>query len=366
MANHLGEQGSRITAAYRAHRRALMIGAGGWPGVWVRAFLPAVQHRLEVVGLVDLNETALQASADLLSLAAEQRFTDVHEAFAATDADLVLLCTPPRARLPVVKLAAERGLPVLCEKPIADSWESSLAIYRLATEANIKLAVVQNYRYTSRIRTLKRVLDEGRLGRINTIVCRFAADYRIDTAGGAFRHQISDAMIYEGAEHHLDMFRHLAGADATWIAGTQWNRDWSTFGNNCCAMLLLVMTNGIVGQYEMSHIARGHENGWHHEHYRVEGEAGAATIDADDMVRITENGQDGRERITDVAPDQQQPADHVAVIEEFLDWLDGGPEPPTSAADNIRTAALTFAAVEASRSHQVVDVRAMLEEAGIA
>jgi len=343
-----------------------MVGAGGWPGVWVRTFIPAMRDRLEVAGIVDLNETALHASAELLGLAAAQRFTDIDEAFATTDADLVLLCTPPRARLSAVALAAERRLAVLCEKPIADSWQDSLAIYRLARNANIKLSVVQNYRYTSRTRTLKQVLESGRLGKINSIVCRFAADYTLATAGGAFRHQIPDAMIYEGAEHHLDMFRHLAGADAAWVAGTQWNRDWSTFGNNCCAMFLLEMANGIIGQYEMTHIARGHENAWHHEYYRVDCERGAVTIDADDVVRITHKGGEGQERITDVALDDRQPAGHFAVIGEFLDWLDGGREPPTSAADNIRTAALAFAAVEASRSHRVIDVRAMLEEAGIA
>ncbi|MGH2534592.1 MAG: Gfo/Idh/MocA family protein [Thermomicrobiales bacterium] len=346
-----------------AKRRALLIGAGGWPGVWVRTFIPAMQHRLEITGLVDLNEEALNRSGDLLNLSASRRFTDLERAFAHTDTDLVLLCTPPRARLRAIELAAARGLPVLCEKPIADSWDDSLAIYRLARETGIKLSVVQNYRYTTRIRTLKRVLDEGRLGQINYVVCRFAADYTIDTAGGAFRHQIPDAMIYEGAEHHLDMFRHLAGSDVAWVSGTQWNRPWSTFGNNCCAMFLIEMENGIVGQYEMTHITRGHETGWHHEHYRIECEKGTVTVDADDVVRITEHLGKGYERVTEVAPDETTPADHRAVIAEFLDWLDGGPAPLTAAPDNIRTAALAFAAVEASRTRRVVDVRAKLTEA---
>ncbi|MGH2559728.1 MAG: Gfo/Idh/MocA family protein [Thermomicrobiales bacterium] len=360
-----GKLVSRAGEIVGAKRRALMIGAGGWPGVWVRTFIPALADRLDVVGLVDLNEEALNRSADLLGLQADQRFTDIETAFAGADADLVLLCTPPRARLRAVELAAERGLPVLCEKPIADSWQDSLAIYRLAQDAGIKLSVVQNYRYTTRIRTLKRVLDEGRLGQVNYVVCRFAADYTIDTAGGAFRHQIPDAMIYEGAEHHLDMFRHLAGSDVAWISGTQWNRPWSTFGNNCCAMFLIEMENGVIGQYEMTHITRGHETGWHHEHYRVECQKGTVTVDADDVVRITEHLGKGYERVTEVAADETTPADHRAVIAGFLDWLDGGPEPQTAAPDNIRTAALAFAAVEASRTRQVIDVRAMLTEAGI-
>ncbi|MCA1572902.1 MAG: Gfo/Idh/MocA family oxidoreductase [Chloroflexi bacterium] len=258
---------------------------------------------------------------------------------------------------------AHRRALILCEKPIADSWENSLAVHRLARRAGIKLAVVQNYRHTARIRTLKRVLDEERLGRINTISCHFAADYTIDTAGGAFRHRIPDAMIYEGAEHHLDMFRHLAGADAAWVAGTQWNPTWSTFDGNCCAMFIIEMLNGVVCHYEMTHIARGHENPWHHELYRVECERGGLSVDADDVVRIIERRPGGGDRLTGVEAEDRQPVDHAAVIEEFLDWLDGGREPLSSADDNIRTAALTFAAVEAANTRRVVDVVAKTEEA---
>lgn len=346
-------------------RRVLMIGAGGWPAVWVRRFLPAFTDRLDVVGLVDANPDALAASGNRLNLAENRRFSDMEAAFAATDADFCIVAVPPPPRVQAVVLAAARGLPILCEKPIADSWEHTLAIARTARDAGVKLSVVQNYRYTRKIMTLKQALTEGSLGRISSIHCRFAVDYTPETAGGAFRHQIPDAMIYEGAEHHLDQFRNLAGADCEWISGAQWNPPGSRFEHTACAMFQMRMTNGVMGQYHMSHVARGLQNEWHEEYYRIECEYGDAVVDRDGVVRVVEHLGDGYQRVTECQPVGEEPDGHFLVIEEFLNWLEGGPAPQTALDDNLRTAALTFAAVEATHSNQVVDVVAKLADAGL-
>ncbi len=349
-----------------AKRRALMIGAGGWPGVWIRRFLPVFMDRLEVVGLVDTNPDALAAAADHLGLDGSRRFTDMEDAFAVTDADLCIVALPPATRRQAVGLAAERGLAMLCEKPIADSWENAVAIARTVGESGVKLSVVQNYRYTRKMVTLKRALSDCSLGGISSIHCRFAADYTPETAGGAFRHQIPDAMIYEGAEHHLDQFRHLAGADCAWISGAQWNPPWSRFGHAACAMFQMEMTNGVMGQYHMTHLARGAQNGWHEEYYRVECEHGDVVVDRDGVVRVVEHLGNGYQCVTECQPSGEETDGHLLVIDEFLRWLDGGSPPPTALDDNLRTAALTFAAVEATHTNAVVDVGAKLREAGFA
>ncbi len=343
-----------------------MIGAGGWPGVWIRRFLPTFADRLQVVGLADANPAALAAAADQLGLDDSRRFTDMEAAFAATDAEFCILAVPPAPRRKAVALAAARGLAMLCEKPIADSWENALAIAQIVRVAGVKLSVVQNYRYTRKTLTLKRALSDGLLGRISSIHCRFAADYTPETAGGAFRHQIPDAMIYEGAEHHLDQFRNLAGADCAWISGTQWNPPWSRFGHSACAMFQMQMTNGVMGQYHMTHLARGVQNSWHEEYYRVECERGDVVVDRDGVVRVVEHLGDGYQRITECQPSGEEKDGHLLAIDEFLRWLDGGSSPPTALDDNLRTAALTFAAVEATHTNAVVDVGAKLREAGFA
>jgi predicted dehydrogenase len=344
-------------------RRVLLIGAGGFASIWIDRFLPVFADRLHVTGLVDVNTEALARAGDALGMSDSQRFTEMEEGFARTAADCCIIVVQPFLRWRAVNLAVSRGLPIIAEKPIADSWETSLEILHLTRAAGIKTVIVQNYPYTNRIRTLKGVLDKGSLGRTNYIAGRFAADFTIDSAGGAFRHQVPYAMLFEGAVHHFDQFRNLAGADAALISGHQWNPPWSTFGNPPTAVFQIEMANGVVCQFELNHLARGAQNGWHHECYRVECEHGVVTVGADDIVRVSEHLGDGRLKVTDVAPVRAEREGHLAVIDEFLRWLDGGPAPMTAIDDNIYTAALTFAAVEAVRTKQTIDVAAMITAA---
>jgi predicted dehydrogenase len=96
-----------------------MIGAGGMAEAWIRRILPPFADRLEVVGLVDVNESALAASGDFLGLDHHRRFTNMQAAFDQVDADFCAIVIPADFHAPAVTLAAERGVAILCEKPLA-------------------------------------------------------------------------------------------------------------------------------------------------------------------------------------------------------------------------------------------------------
>jgi hypothetical protein len=48
---------------------------------------------------------------------------------------------------------------------------------------------------------------------------------------------------------------------------------------------------------------------------------------------------------------------------QFLEWLDGGPTPPTHLGDNIQSNAMMFAAIQASQTRTVVDVQEFVKQA---
>lgn len=339
--------------------RGMLIGAGGFAGAWARQFLPAFGERVEIVGIADINPDVLHPSADVLGVPPEGRFTSYAEMLATVEADICFIVILPTLRTEAVRMAAAKGMAVLCEKPIAASWPQTLEIAAIVRESGIPFAVMQNYRQTNRIRALKSVLARPELGAINVIQARMAVNYTIETAGGAFRHGTPDAMLYEGAEHHIDQVRNLAGADAAWVQGAQWGQPWSTFANNVCVSLIAGMTNGAVVQFEMNHIDRGHQNGWHREYYRVACEGGTVTLDSDHVVRWTRHTPDG-ETVEEIVPADEPRDGHYAVIGAFLDWLDGGPPPETVIDDVLQTMALTFAAIEATHTGARVDVQARI------
>lgn len=356
-----------------ARHRAIMVGAGGMAGRWIRGFLPLHGDRVEIVGLVDVNQPILDDAADHLGLPAERRFTAMADAFSRVDnADCCFVAVPPAFHEEAVVGAARRGLAILSEKPIADTWEACGRIYRAATAAGVKMQVMQNYRYNGPTFTLRHVLRTGDLGRINYAVARFAADYREWLSWGAeFRHRMPHALLLEGAVHHFDMLRNLTGGDCATIAGWEWNPPWSSSRGEFNNLYVLRMSNGVHASYEGNGTAGGEQNTWHEEYYRVECENGAATVGRDKVVRIHRFRRGGGLSVEEVpllkpahpghAPVFDQ--GHGAVIGHFLDWLDGGPEPETVLQDNIKSIAIVFAAIEASRTSQAVDVEAMVAAA---
>jgi predicted dehydrogenase len=356
-----------------AKHRALMVGAGGMAGRWARAFVPLHSERVEIVGLVDVKPEVLDATGDAIGVPAARRFGSMEAAFAAVDdADCCFVAVPPQFHEPAIVGAARRGLAVLSEKPLADTWEACARIYREVSRAGVKMQVMQNYRYIATILTLSQVLRGGDLGRINYVMARFAADYREWLAWGAeFRHTMRHALLLEGAVHHFDQIRNLSGGDCAQIGGWEWNPAWSTSKGEFNNLYVLRMTNGVHACYEGSGTAGAEQNTWHEEGYRVECENGAVSVGRDRVVRVQRfrrgGGLSSQEipLVKPVSPGHTAIVDqgHGAVIGQFLDWLDGGPQPETVLADNIKSIAIVHAAIEASRSGQMVDVAAMVADA---
>jgi predicted dehydrogenase len=339
-----------------------MIGAGGMAGAWIRGFFPPFAGRMRVVGLVDVRRDVLDDAAAFLGLPAAARFTEMGAAFDAVEADFCTIVIPPAFHEEAVMHAVRRGLPILSEKPIADTWEACGRIYRAVTAAGLKMQVVQNYRFTPRIMTLKAALESGDLGAARYVTARFAADYRRRNAWGRFRHEIRHALLVEGSVHHFDQIRNLCGADCAEIAGREWNPPNDSFDGESLALYVMRMENGVHAAYEGNCLCAGAQNSWHQELYRVECEQGAAAVDRDGVVRLYRHAPGQGLRVDEAAPLRLPHEGHERVVEQFLDWLDGGPEPPTALADNIRSAGMLFAAVAASAGGRVVDVAAMVRE----
>ena len=342
--------------------RCLMIGAGGMAGGYVRSFFPQFADRMEVVGLVDVRPEPLQLSGDFLGLPESRRFADMATAFDAVTADFCCIVIPPAYHRDAVLLAAERKMAILSEKPIADTWEDCTAIVRAVRSSGVPMQVVQNYRYNATMLTVRQVLSEQRLGRCNYLMGRFAADYRVRGAWGAFRHEIPHSLLVEGSVHHFDMLRNLSGADCVQIAGWDWNPRWSSFDGESSGHFLGRMSNGVVVNYEGNCNEAGVQNTWHEEMYRAECEGGAVTVDSDLVVRTWEKLPTGL-RMEEVPLLRPQYEGHCAIIDQFLTWQEGGPAPVTILDDNIKSAAMLFGALRASEGNCVVDVAAMVAEA---
>ena len=330
-------------------------------GGWIRSFMPPFFDRMEVVALAEIRENVLNDQADFLNLPPSRRFTDMHQAFQKVEADFAVVVIPPSVHREAAVAAAEAGMHVLSEKPIADAWEDCEAIYKAVQKAGVKMQITQNYRYTPRIMTVKQVVRSGAIGRPNYIMSRFSADYRRRGSWGAFRHDIRHTLLVEGSVHHFDQIRNLSGGDCNTVAGWEWNPDHDSFDGECCGTYVMRMTNGVYAHYEGNCLAGGDQNSWHGEYYRVEGDEGAVVVDRDQTVRIIKHTPGQGVAVEEAEKVSPEWGGHHAIVHQFMEWLDGGPEPPSALDDNIKSAALLFGAIEASAENRSVDVEAKLQ-----
>lgn len=101
---------------------------------------------------------------------------DSLEDLLAAGVDAVTITTPPQTRRDLVLRALAAGVHVVADKPFAPSAEVARELADAARAANRQLAVFHNRRWDSDARTVRAVLDSGRLGELWRVESRFELD----------------------------------------------------------------------------------------------------------------------------------------------------------------------------------------------
>jgi len=331
-----------------AIKTCLMIGAGGMAGGWINRFVQGFSDRIKIVGLVDVNIDVLNRQGQSLGLGKESLFTDYRDAVDKVKADFCGISTPPLFHSPQAIAAMEKGMPVICEKPIADNLDAAKAMVKTAQKTGMPCGIIQNYRYAPNKQELVRIREEGRLGRLQHILGRYACDYRKYGSWGSWRHDMDFGLLFEGSVHHFDMLRFLSGGNCETLVGFGWNPPWSSFKHFSSGMYIMRMDNGAHTFYEGNSTAAGITNCWHREYYRAEFEAGTVEIAEGSEMKIYKAGQENQ--IYNAPGIKLNGHDHL--FDEFLNWLDDGKPSVTRIEDNIKSFCMVIAAMETTQDNQ--------------
>lgn len=93
-------------------------------------------------------------------------FSSLTEMINAGVCDAVTITTPPQTRRALVLEAIEAGLHVIADKPFAPDAVSGLELGRAAKAKGVTLGVYQNRRFDADLQTLRKLMLDGRLGKI--------------------------------------------------------------------------------------------------------------------------------------------------------------------------------------------------------
>ncbi len=207
--------------------RLVQVGAGAMGQAWLRTI--AASPDVVLVGLVDLDaDVARRAAADH-GLGDVAIGTDLGAVLAEVDADGVVNVTVPRAHRETSEVALAAGVPVLCEKPLADTVAAAWAMVEAAERAGRLLMVSQSRRYWRNLVAYRRQIEQ--IGPVGTVACQF---FKAPHFGG-FREQMAEPLLVDMAIHQFDLARLLIGADPVTVSCDAYNPSWSWFAGNAAA-----------------------------------------------------------------------------------------------------------------------------------
>lgn len=89
-----------------------------------------------------------------------------YEALLAEQPDGVLVCSENSRHRPLVEMAANAGVHVLCEKPLATNVADAQAMVQVCAENNVKLMTAFPMRFSVPLLEVKALLDAGQLGQV--------------------------------------------------------------------------------------------------------------------------------------------------------------------------------------------------------
>lgn len=145
-------------------------------GKVVEAFhLPALAAipEISVTAIADSAPARVGRIGDLLGLAAPHRYTDYRALLEREEVDAVSISTPPGLHREMAVAAAEAGAHIISEKPMATTLQDADAMIDSARAHRVLLSLHHNYLWFPENVAARRVIREGRLGRLTytTINC---------------------------------------------------------------------------------------------------------------------------------------------------------------------------------------------------
>ena len=191
--------------------KGVAIGAGYFSKfqyeAWTR--IPEV----EITALCNSNLDRAKGIMD--SYGVKNHYTDYKSMILNEKPDFVDIITPPETHFEMCKFAADHGVHIICQKPLAPSFETSQKIVDYVSSKDVRFVVHENFRFQPWHREIKKIIDNNVIGEL------FSLNFRSRMGDGwgenaylsrqPYFRDYEKLLIYETGVHFIDTFRYHAG-----------------------------------------------------------------------------------------------------------------------------------------------------------
>jgi len=339
--------------------RGVAIGAGYFSHFQYEAWsrIPEVQ----ILSVVSRNLDRAREAAAKFNLPHAAAWAELPALLDAMKPDFIDIITPPETHLELVKLAAARGIAVVCQKPLAPTWDEAVAVVTEAKRAGLRFLVHENWRWQPWYREMKRQLDAGVLGELFSISIRMRMGdgWPEDAylARQPFFRTYPRLLVHETGVHFLDTFRFLGGEITSVYARLQ-KRNAAIAGEDA-GQIVCGFATGATAILDAS---RYNETDTADPRYtfgtvRIDSSKGHLELDTDGNLTLKSLGQPAR-RIDYEHKRRGFAGDCVYALQRhFVDCMLAGREFESTGDDYLKTVALVEACYLSRVENRVIELR---------
>lgn len=272
--------------------------------------------------------------------------------------DFVDIVTPPETHEEMCGYAAARGAHIICQKPLAPTYDASRRIVDAARAAGVRFMVHENFRWQPWYRAIKQLQRDGVIGDFTHLAftMRTGDGWGPDAylARQPFFRDYPRLLVYETGVHFIDTFRFLLGDVVSVYAHLR--RLNPVIAGEDAGQLLLTFASGATAIWDANRYNEVEADAprFTFGSLRIDATRGHLTMDTSSAIRIKPLGGPGRD-LEYARANVNFAGDCVYTLQRhFVDCMRSGREFESHGADYLKTIEAVEAAYESARQGQVV------------
>ena len=332
--------------------RGAIIGTGFWSHYQVAAWKEV--QGVEIVAAYNRTLSKAEALAKKFNIPAV--YDEVQLMLNKEQVDFVDIITDVDTHHSYTLMAAQKGVNVICQKPMAPSVDLAAAMLQACNREGVQLFIHENFRWQAPIRALKKAMDSNVIGSAFKARVSFLSAFSVYN-NQPFLAQLKRFIITDIGSHVLDICRYLFGEARTLYCLTK-KVNHNIKGEDV-ANVLMEMESGLHCFAEMSYASLLEKEAFPQTLILIEGDKGSLHLNNDFELKITTQSGTTSSAIKPklyswVDPDYATV--HSSIVDcnnDILKGLNGG-KCETSGEDNFKTVQLVWACYESAEKKQVI------------